>query len=240
LPHGYDGMGPEHSSARLERFLQLSDSDSDIIPDPNLPPTTYMQQTNIQIVNCTTPANFFHLLRRQVHREFRKPLIVMSPKNLLRHKLCVSNIEDFDDTGDHTRFVHVIPEVDEIKPPNEITKVIFCSGQVYYPILEERRKRDIKNIAIIRVEQLAPFPFHNVLPQIKKYPNAKVVWAQEEPKNMGAWSFISPHFATCLEHLNHSCKKISYVGRPPAASPATGRNSEHIKEEQNILNALLN
>lgn len=234
-------MGPEHSSARLERFLQLSDSDPEIIPDPNSPMSVQMQSTNIQIVNCTTPANIFHLLRRQIHREFRKPLVVMSPKQLLRHPQCVSPMEDFDDTGDHMRFKHVIPEVESnlLDSADKIKKLIFCSGQVYYAMLDARRKNNAKHIALVRVEQLAPFPFHQVIAQMKNYPNANIVWAQEEPKNMGAYSFIAPHLLSCMDNIKHSCKRVTYIGRPSSASPAAGTQSLHNKEHSEFIQKVL-
>jgi 2-oxoglutarate dehydrogenase E1 component len=229
LPHGYDGQGPEHSSARLERFLQLTDSDPNVIPEMNPAKTKQIQESNLQVVNITTPANYYHVLRRQVHREFRKPLVVMSPKNLLRNPLAKSPLTDFDDEHTSTRFQRLIPETSEIvlsTDPKSIRKVIFCSGQVYYALLQEREVRKIKDIAIVRIEQIAPFPFDLVQEQVKLYPRAQLAWCQEEPMNQGAWYFVYHHFIT-------SCKAIGintvpkYVGRSVSASPAAGTATQH-------------
>lgn len=225
LPHGYDGMGPEHSSARLERFLQLTDSDPDVIPEGT--PEHVIAQTNIQVVNCTTPANYFHVLRRQVHREFRKPLIVMSPKNLLRHRDAVSSLVDMSDGAEHARFYRLLPETHELVEDSKVRKVIFCSGKVYYDLTSERDHLKINDVAIVRVEQLHPFPFDRVQEQARKYPNAKVTWVQEEPKNQGAWTWISPHLRTAIKSDRGNDFFPEYVGRPAAAAPATGLGSEH-------------
>jgi len=235
LPHGYDGQGPEHSSARLERFLQLTDSDPDIIPTES--PEKVAAHSNLQVVNCTTPANYFHLLRRQVHRDFRKPLIVMSPKNLLKHRLAVSSLTDLSDEHPHARFYRVIGETQDLVPDEQVSKLIFCSGKVYYELLEERTNRKIKDVAIVRIEQLNPFPFDKVIEASKKYPKAQVVWCQEEPKNMGAWTWISPHIRSGLVgHRGNSFFPV-YVGRAAAASPATGLGSVHTAQLKSFLNA---
>ncbi|MDX1581052.1 MAG: 2-oxoglutarate dehydrogenase E1 component, partial [Alphaproteobacteria bacterium] len=177
LPHGYEGQGPEHSSARLERFLQSSAED------------------NWQVCNCTTPANYFHVLRRQLHRDFRKPLILMTPKSLLRHKLCVSSLSDM---GPGTSFHRVMLDHSdtensgflELKPDEQITRVVLCSGKVYYDLLEEREERKLDDVYLLRVEQLYPFPRKAIMKELGRFPHAKIVWCQEEPKNMGAWSYI--------------------------------------------------
>ncbi len=213
LPHGYEGQGPEHSSARLERFLQLCGED------------------NWQVINATTPANFFHALRRQLHRNFRKPLVVMAPKSLLRHKLAVSKLEDF---APGTHFIRLIPEIDEHNPKST-KRVIFCSGKVYYDLYEARQQKAIDNIAIIRVEQYYPFPQREIKEQLQRYPDAEIVWCQEEPENMGAWRFIGPRIGDVLEDLGRSDIRIRYAGRPEAASPATGYLSIHNKQQQQLI-----
>jgi 2-oxoglutarate dehydrogenase E1 component len=213
LPHGYEGQGPEHSSARLERFLQLCGED------------------NMQVVNCTTPANFFHALRRQVKRNFRKPLIVMTPKSLLRHKLAVSSLKDF---ASGTRFQRVIPEIDKLTRSDQVRRLVFCSGKVYYDLLEERRKREVNDIALVRVEQYYPFPREEVLAELKRYPNAEVAWAQEEPENGGAWRFIGPRIGDALESLSRN-PRIRYIGRKEAASPAAGYLKLHTAEQETLI-----
>ena len=215
LPHGYEGQGPEHSSARPERFLQLCADD------------------NWQICNCTTPANYFHVLRRQMHREFRKPLVVMSPKSLLRHKLAVSDLDMF--TGDST-FHRVLwdDDKDELVKDDKIKRVVLCSGKVYYDLLQERRERGIKDITILRLEQLYPFPDAALAGELKPFKNAEIVWAQEEPQNQGAWSFIDPFIEEVLIGMKHKYTRAKYVGRRRSASPATGSNARH-NAEQNAL-----
>ncbi|MBT4989754.1 MAG: 2-oxoglutarate dehydrogenase E1 component [Rickettsiales bacterium] len=206
LPHGYEGQGPEHSSARLERFLQLCAED------------------NMQIINTTTPANFFHLLRQQMLRDFRKPLIVMSPKSLLRHKLAVSDIKDFEA---NKKFLKVIQ--DPRKLNKSIKRIIFCSGKIYYDLAEVAK--DKTDIMINRIEQLYPFPEKAVKDILAKHPNAEILWVQEESKNSGAWTHIRDVFIDVLE------TKIRYVGRIASASPATGYMSVHIKEQQDLIKA---
>lgn len=210
LPHGYEGQGPEHSSARLERFLQLCGED------------------NMQVVNITTPANFFHALRRQVRRNFRKPLIVMTPKSLLRHKLAISPLKDF---ALGTSFKRVIPEIDTIAKDGDVKRLIFTSGKLYYDLLEARREKKIDDIALVRVEQYYPFPANEVEAALAKYPNAQVCWAQEEPKNMGAWSFIGPRIGDVLDAIGAASNRIRYIGRKEAASPAAGYMKLHTREQ---------
>jgi 2-oxoglutarate dehydrogenase E1 component len=213
LPHGYEGQGPEHSSGRLERFLQLSAED------------------NWQVVNCSTPANYFHALRRQLRRDFRKPLIVMTPKSLLRHKLCVSKLSEF--TGE-TRFHRVLGEAQALD--KDVKRVVLCSGKVYYDLLEAREKRAIKNVAILRLEQFYPFPEKPLADHLAKYPNAEVVWCQEEPENQGAWLFLDRRIEGVLRSLKHKAGRPLYAGRPEAAAPATGSLKQHNKEQEALLN----
>ncbi|WP_031435538.1 2-oxoglutarate dehydrogenase E1 component [Methylomarinum vadi] len=213
LPHGFEGQGPEHSSARLERFLQLC------------------ADHNIQVCYPTTPAQIFHLLRRQLIRQFRKPLIIMSPKSLLRHKLAISTLEDLT-SG---RFLPVIGEQDDIDP-KEVSRLILCSGKIYYDLVEVRRQDELKHVAIIRIEQLYPFPDVLFRKQLKKYPNVEsIVWCQEEPKNQGAWYQSKHHF------YNNLTKDITiiYAGRPPSAAPAVGNFRTHIKEQRAVVHAAL-
>lgn len=248
LPHGYEGMGPEHSSARLERFLQLSSDDEDVYPeyesvDGEEPcfALQQIQESNWQVINCTTPANIFHALRRQVHRPFRKPLIVMTPKSLLRHPLAKSTLDEVS-TG--TRFRRVIPETDpEIysgESNEDVRKIIFCSGKVYYDLLEARQHKKIKDVAIARVEQISPFPFDLVHKHVDEFPNAEIVWAQEEPKNMGAWSYVSPRMDTVLRKSDvHDRKRVSYVGRKASASTAAGDKVVHKREFKKVMDKAL-
>ena len=217
LPHGYEGQGPEHSSARLERYLQLC------------------AERNMQVGNLTTPANYFHALRRQLKRNFRKPLVLMTPKSLLRHKLAVSNLADF--TNGST-FKTVIGEIDAIKTGTEVRRVVLCTGKVYYDLLEERRKRGIDNIAIVRVEQLYPFPVISLPQELAHYPNAEVVWCQEEPENMGAWTFVDRKIEAVLTELG-SNRRPRFVGRAAAASPATGLARTHAAEQAALVNEAL-
>ncbi len=214
LPHGYEGMGPEHSSARLERFLQLCGED------------------NMQVINCTTPANFFHALRRQIHRKFRKPLVVMTPKSLLRHRLAVSTLADFA-PGMH--FLRVLPETQKLVDDKKIKRLIFTSGKVYYDLFEEREKRGVDDIALVRVEQYYPFPAREIAEEIARYKNAEIVWCQEEPENMGAWRFIAPRIGNVLEEQGRGSARVKYVGRPEAASPAAGYVKIHEKEQRKLI-----
>ena len=218
LPHGYEGQGPEHSSARLERYLQLSAED------------------NWQVINPTTPANYFHALRRQMRRSFRKPLIVMTPKSLLRHKECVSTLADF---GPGSSFRRILPETDTLAEAAKIRRVVLCSGKVYFDLVAERRKRKIDDIAILRIEQLYPFPFSRLGLRLAHYPNAEVVWCQEEPENMGAWHFIDRRIERALSGANVKAKRPVYIGRAESASPATGSARTHLKEQADLVDRAL-
>lgn len=250
LPHGYDGQGPEHSSARLERYLQMSDDDPYDIPEMDPTLRKQIQECNWQIVNVTTPANYFHVLRRQLHREFRKPLIVMAPKNLLRHKECKSSLSEFDDIQGHpgfdkqgTKFKRLIKDKNNHSDLEEgIRRLVLCSGKVYYELDEERRKVDAggKKIAICRVEQLSPFPYDVIQRELKRYPNAEIVWCQEEPMNMGAYSYVAPRLWTAMREVGRGeMEDIKYVGRGPSAATATGFYQVHVKEQSELIqNAL--
>jgi len=218
LPHGHEGQGPEHSSARLERFLQLA------------------AEGNIQVVNCTTPASFFHALRRQMRRSYRKPLIVMSPKSLLRHKLCVSKLEDFA-PGSH--FHRVIGEHAASQAAEDIRRVVLCSGKVYYDLLKVRDEREIKDVALLRMEQIAPFPGRSLTVELAKYPGAEIVWCQEEPQNQGAWSYVAPRLDTVLAGLGETARKLRYIGRPEAAAPAGGTLKAHLIEQEALVGEAL-
>lgn len=248
LPHGYDGQGPEHSSARLERYLQMSDDNPFVIPEMDPTLRTQIQQCNWQIVNVTTPANYFHVLRRQINRDFRKPLIVMSPKNLLRHKDCKSNLSEFDDVQGHpgfdkqgTRFKRLIKDQNDHSDLEEgIKRLILCSGKIYYELDEERQRLQKKDVAICRVEQLCPFPYDLVQRELKRYPNAEIVWCQEEPMNMGAYSYITPRLTTAMTALGRGkYEDIKYVGRAPSAATATGFSQLHVKEQREVLETAL-
>ncbi|KAM0026310.1 putative oxoglutarate dehydrogenase (succinyl-transferring) [Helianthus debilis subsp. tardiflorus] len=244
LPHGYDGQGPEHSSARLERFLQMSDDNPVVIPEMDPTLRTQIQACNWQVVNVTTPSNYFHVLRRQLHREFRKPLIVMSPKNLLRHKECKSNLSEFDDEKGHpgydkqgTKFKRLIKDYNRHSDLEEgIRRLVLCSGKVYYELDEQRKSVDGKDIAICRVEQLSPFPYDLIQRELKRYPNAEIVWCQEEPMNMGAFAYIAPRLATAMKAVDRgNIQDIKYVGRAPSAATATGFYGVHVKEHSEIV-----
>jgi len=223
LPHGYEGQGPEHSSARLERFLQLC------------------AQDNLQVMNCTTPANYFHALRRQIHRDFRKPLIMMTPKSLLRHKLCVSNLEDFGKKNSFHRVLwdHALEGKNgfiKLKNKKNIKKVILCSGKVYFDLLEAREKIKRNDIVFFRIEQLYPFPVKSLVKEVKPYAkNAKFYWCQEEPKNMGAWFSVRDYIQWTLDFIGANNNKISYIGRGTAASPATGHAKRHLAQQEGII-----
>jgi 2-oxoglutarate dehydrogenase E1 component len=218
LPHGYEGQGPEHSSARLERYLQLSGED------------------NWQVCNITTPANYFHALRRQLRRNFRKPLILMAPKSLLRHKLCISNLADM---GPGTTFHRYLYDNEVLCDDKDVKRVVLCSGKVYYDLYEERAKRGIKNIFFLRLEQLYPFAFRALTKELARFPKAEVVWCQEEPHNMGAWFFVDRRIEQCMVDANLKHKRPRYVGRPDAASPATGLNKRHVKEQAALVDEAL-
>ncbi|KAF2478595.1 2-oxoglutarate dehydrogenase E1 component [Neohortaea acidophila] len=240
LPHGYDGQGPEHSSGRMERFLQLCNEDPRIFPSPEALDRQH-QDCNMQVAVMTTPSNVFHILRRQMNRQFRKPLISFFSKSLLRHPLARSPIEDF--TGD-SHFQWIIPDPMhseqsefQIAPHEEIERVILCSGQVFAALFKYRQQHDLRKTAITRIEQLNPFPWAQLRDNLDSYPNAKtVVYCQEEPLNAGAWSFVQPRIETLLNNTKHHDRKhVMYAGRNPSASVATGLKSTHMKEEQEFL-----
>ncbi|VFQ90699.1 unnamed protein product [Cuscuta campestris] len=248
LPHGYDGQGPEHSNARLERFLQMSDDNPYVIPEMDSTRRTQIQECNWQVVNVTTPANYFHVLRRQIHRDFRKPLIVMSPKNLLRHKDCKSNLSELYDEHGHpgfdkqgTIFKRLIKDQNNHSDLEEgIRRLILCSGKVYYELDKEREKVGGKDVAICRVEQLCPFPYDLIQRELKRYPKAEIVWCQEEPMNMGAYNYIVPRLCTAMKSLGRgNMDDIKYVGRAPSASTATGFYQVHVKEQSEIVQKAL-
>jgi 2-oxoglutarate dehydrogenase E1 component len=218
LPHGYEGQGPEHSSARIERYLQLC------------------AERNMWVCNLTTPANYFHALRRQLHRNFRKPLIVFTPKSLLRHKLAVSPLADM---AEGSRFQFVIPEIDELAPAEEVRRVVLCSGKVYYDLLQERRAKNIRDVAIVRLEQLYPFPDNTLTRVLKPYINADVVWCQEEPENMGPWMYVDRRIEKVLHRLETKAYRPVYVGREPAASPATGLARTHMAQQARLVTTAL-
>uniref|UniRef100_A0A2S2R3P9 oxoglutarate dehydrogenase (succinyl-transferring) n=1 Tax=Sipha flava TaxID=143950 RepID=A0A2S2R3P9_9HEMI len=231
LPHAYEGMGPEHSSARLERFLQMSSDDPDVLPtDGGNIAIHQLNAANWIVANCSTPANYFHVLRRQLALPFRKPLILMTPKSLLRHPEAKSS---FDEMTENTEFVRVIPENGPTsKSVCGVSRLIFCSGKVYYDLIKSRQDRNLQDVvAISRVEQLSPFPFDLVKEECTKYENADIVWVQEELNNQGAWLYVKPRFLTSLANT----KTIYYAGRPVAASPATGNKVQHTKEIKNFL-----
>jgi len=227
LPHGYEGQGPEHSSARLERFLQLCAGE------------------NIQVVNCTTPSNYFHVLRRQMHREFRKPLIVMTPKSLLRHKKCVSNISEFSIKSTFHRVLEddvysKMTNLLELKKRDEkIKKVVMCSGKIYYDLIEARENFKNKNVTFLRIEQLYPFPVKTLANILKRYTKAKFIWCQEEPQNMGAWNTVRNYIDRTLEMVNFGDKSVKYVGRKASSSTATGNLNKHLAQQKEILEKIL-
>ncbi len=224
LPHGYEGQGPEHSSARLERYLQLCAED------------------NMQVANCTTPANYFHILRRQVKRDFRKPLILMTPKSLLRHKRATSTLSEM---GPDSCFHRLLWDDAETPGPKKtsialaaddrIRRVILCSGKVYYDLLEDREKRGIDDVYLLRLEQLYPFPAKALLDELSRFRNAEIVWCQEEPKNMGGWSFVQPYVDWVLEQMGRTNDRPRYVGRAASASTATGLMRTHLATLQQFL-----
>ncbi|RUP44754.1 hypothetical protein BC936DRAFT_149047 [Jimgerdemannia flammicorona] len=257
LPHGYDGQGPEHSSARIERYLQMCDDNPYVYPSPDKI-TRQHQDCNMQVVYATTPAQYFHALRRQVHRDFRKPVSIASSrickregelgygvlilpfsKYLLRHPLARST---FDDMRGDTIFQRYLPEShpDELVEPDKIQRHILCTGQVYYSLLNARTENKINTVAISRVEQLHPFPYDLVKQHADKYPNAEIVWAQEEPLNMGAWTFVQHRIATSLnETTHHAGKSPLYAGREPSGAVATGNKKQHLSEEYSLLSQAL-
>ena len=227
LPHGYEGQGPEHSSARLERFLQMSAED------------------NMQVCNLTTPANYFHALRRQIHRDFRKPLIIMTPKSLLRHKLATSALKDMGPDSSFHRVLWDDAETPgrggEVKlvADDKIKRVVMCSGKVYYDLFEEREKRGTDDIYLLRVEQFYPVPRMSLMKELKRFTQAEMIWCQEEPRNMGGWSFIRDELEWCLEQVGAKHSRPVYAGRPASASTATGLMSKHVAERDALIDAAL-
>jgi 2-oxoglutarate dehydrogenase E1 component len=223
LPHGYEGQGPEHSSARLERFLQMCAED------------------NMQVANCTTPANYFHILRRQLKREFRKPLILMTPKSLLRHPRAKSHLVEMAEGSSFHRILWDDAETPLAKSETKLVKdgkirrVILCSGKVYYDLFDERLKRGIDDVYLLRVEQLYPFPLKALVQELSRFKKADIVWCQEEPKNMGSWSFVDPYLEWVLGQASMNAKRARYVGRPAAAATATGLMSKHNAELKAFL-----
>ncbi|MEE2705311.1 MAG: 2-oxoglutarate dehydrogenase E1 component [Pseudomonadota bacterium] len=214
LPHGYEGQGPEHSSARIERYLQMC------------------AQDNWQVCNLTTPANYFHALRRQVKRRARFPLIITTPKSLLRHKSCISNFSEMDPGS---FFQRVIGEQKKLVSNSQVRRVILCTGKIYYDLVQVREKESIKDVAIVRLEQLYPWPKETLKKELVKYKNAEVVWCQEEPANMGAWTFLDRRLEYALEEIDVKSKRPFYAGRPSAASPATGLMKIHLKEQNELI-----
>ncbi|EEW24479.1 2-oxoglutarate dehydrogenase E1 component [Rhodobacter ferrooxidans] len=225
LPHGFEGQGPEHSSGRVERFLQMSAHDNWIV------------------ANCSTPANYFHILRRQIHRDFRKPLILMTPKSLLRHPMCISDAEDFT-TG--SAFHRVLWDDAQkgrsevtLKPDDQIKRVVICSGKVYYDLLAERDARGLDDVYLMRLEQLYPVPTQSLIKELSRFKQAEVVWCQEEPKNQGGWSFIEPNLEWVLAQVGGKTARAAYAGRAASASPATGLASRHKAEQTALVNDAL-
>jgi 2-oxoglutarate dehydrogenase E1 component len=227
LPHGYEGQGPEHSSARLERFLQLCGED------------------NMQVANCTTPANFFHIMRRQLKRNFRKPLVIMSPKSLLRHKLATSKLEEMAEGTEFHRVLWDNAQSDpdtsiQINKDKDIKRVVFCSGKVYFELLAERDKRKQKDTYLVRVEQVYPYPDAPVEEIMARFSNAEtIVWCQEEPRNMGAWDFIAENIERSLINVGCKMTRPIYAGRKRSASPATGLMARHLIEQAALIDEAL-
>ena len=222
LPHGYEGQGPEHSSARLERFLQMCAED------------------NMQVANCSTPAQYFHILRRQLKRDIRKPLILMTPKSLLRHKRAVSSLEELKLGSSFHRLLwedgeHAIGERPKLVKDDKIRRVVLCSGKVYYDLFEEREKRGIDDVYLVRVEQLYPFPLKALATGLSRFKKADIVWCQEEPKNMGSWTFVEPYLEWVLSQTAGKTKRPRYVGRPASAATATGLMSKHMAQLKAFL-----
>ncbi|MGJ8618370.1 MAG: 2-oxoglutarate dehydrogenase E1 component [Sulfitobacter sp.] len=225
LPHGYEGQGPEHSSARLERFLTMCGGDNWIV------------------ANCTTPANYFHILRRQLHRSYRKPLILMTPKSLLRHKLAVSKTEEFTIGSSFHRLMwddaqHGNSDT-KLVADNKIKRVVMCSGKVYFDLLEERDARGIDDVYLLRFEQFYPFPAQSAVKELERFKGAEMVWCQEEPKNQGAWSFIEPNIEWVLTRIKAKHTRPTYAGRVAAASPATGLASNHKAQQAALIDEAL-
>jgi len=227
LPHGYEGQGPEHSSARLERFLQMCAED------------------NWQVCNLTTPANYFHALRRQIHRDFRKPLVIMTPKSLLGHKLATSSLEDMNTKSSFYRVLWDDAETSgrggkvKLVSDEKIRRVILCSGKVYYDLFEAREERGVNDVYLMRIEQFYPVPRKAMMNELKRFGHAEMVWCQEEPRNMGGWTFIRDEIEWCCAKVGVSQPRPKYVGRPPAAATATGLLSTHNREKEQFLDIAL-
>ena len=225
LPHGFEGQGPEHSSARLERFLQMCGQDNWIV------------------ANCSTPANYFHILRRQLHRSYRKPLVLMTPKSLLRHKLCISEAQEFTTGSSFHRVLWDDAQQGnsdtKLVKDNKIKRVVMCSGKVYFDLLEERDKRGLDDVYLLRIEQFYPFPAVSLVKELERFPQAEMIWCQEEPKNQGAWSFIEPNIEWVLGRINAKHPRPRYVGRATSASPATGLASAHKAQQEALVNEAL-
>jgi 2-oxoglutarate dehydrogenase E1 component len=225
LPHGYEGQGPEHSSARLERFLQLSAEDNWIV------------------ANCTTPSNYFHILRRQMHRSFRKPLVLMTPKSLLRHKKAVSTLAEMAEGSSFHRVLwddaqQGLSEL-SLKPDGQIKRVVLCSGKVYFDLLEERDGRGLDDVYLLRLEQFYPFPAMSLTKELGRFKDAEVIWCQEEPKNQGGWSFVEPNLEWVLNRIGARSHRARYAGRAASASPATGLASRHRQEQSDLIDTAL-
>jgi 2-oxoglutarate dehydrogenase E1 component len=226
LPHGYEGQGPEHSSARLERFLQMCAED------------------NMQVANCTTPANYFHILRRQLKRDFRKPLVLMTPKSLLRHKRAVSQL---DEMGPETSFHRLLWDDAQLSPDEKtklvadakIRRVVLCSGKVYYDLFDEREKRGIDDVYLLRIEQLYPFPTKALMTELSRFKEAEIVWCQEEPRNQGGWVFVDIFLEWVLNQIGAKHRRARYAGRPASASTAVGQMSLHQAQLKNFLEEAL-
>ncbi|MEL7116527.1 MAG: 2-oxoglutarate dehydrogenase E1 component, partial [Pseudomonadota bacterium] len=225
LPHGFEGQGPEHSSARLERFLQMCGQDNWIV------------------ANCTTPANYFHILRRQIHRSYRKPLVMMTPKSLLRHKMCISKAEEFTTGSSFHRVLWDDAQLGnseiKLKPDDQIKRVVMCSGKVYYDLLEKRDAEGLDDVYILRLEQFYPVPALSLVKELDRFKQAEMVWCQEEPKNQGAWTFVEPNLEWVLTRIKATNTRPSYAGRPASASPATGLASQHKAQQQALVGAAL-
>jgi 2-oxoglutarate dehydrogenase E1 component len=227
LPHGYEGQGPEHSSARLERFLQMCAED------------------NMQVCNLTTPANYFHALRRQIHREFRKPLVIMTPKSLLRHKLATSTLDDMNTKSTFHRILWDDAETPgregkvKLAKDNKVRRVVLCSGKVYYDLFEAREASGQDDVYLLRVEQFYPVPRKSLITELKRFPQAELVWCQEEPRNMGGWTFIRDEIEWCASQAGYKQPRPKYAGRPPSAATATGLLSKHQAEQANLIKTAL-
>ncbi len=219
LPHGQEGQGPEHSSARPERYLQLCAED------------------NMQVIYPTTPASYFHALRRQVHRDFRKPLIVMSPKSLLRHKRAVSTFEDF--IGDRSFHRVLWDDHEDLVADNKTRRVVLCAGKVYYELLDAKEKRGINDVYVLRLEQIYPFPDVALTEELSRFPKAEIVWCQEEPKNAGSWSFIEPRLEDLFAELGSKTARPCYAGPAEMAAPAPGSMAHHKQQLAQLVDDAL-